>query len=130
MAYISNFNIYQAEGKMCGKKDGSGAIAVNGSSNKGHGICCKPDNVTDSHCKDEGDYICSAPILEADNDTKWKNIMTAGKNMQLSAYCPLIQPEKCGLTGGSHDIDATTKGKISLIGDTAITAKSGTIKSG
>jgi hypothetical protein len=55
--------------------------------------------------------------------------MTGGKNMQLSAYCPLIYPEKCGLKG-SHDIDANTKGKISLIGDTAITAKSGTIKSG
>jgi len=49
----------QAEGKICGKKDGSSNIAVTGSSNQGHGICCKPDNVTDSHCKSEGDYICS-----------------------------------------------------------------------
>lgn len=70
----------QAEGKMCGKKDGSSNIAVTGSSNQGHGICCKPDNVTDSHCKSEGDYICSQPINVADNDPKWKPIITGTKN--------------------------------------------------
>jgi len=73
---------------MCGKADGSSVISVSGSSNQGHGICCKPDNVTDKHCKSVGDYICSQPILAADNDAKWKDIMSNGKNMQMIAYCP------------------------------------------
>jgi len=66
---------------MCGKADGSSIIAVTGSSNPGHGSCCKADNVSDAHCKTEGDYICSPPILEADNTDAFKKVMTDGKNM-------------------------------------------------
>jgi len=66
---------------MCGMKDGSSVIAVNGSSNQGHGVCCKPDNVTDNHCTDDGDYICSQPYLASDGAAKWKDILTGSKNM-------------------------------------------------
>lgn len=42
-----------AEGKMCGNSDGSSIIKVTGSSNRGHGVCCKPDS-KDKHCVDDG----------------------------------------------------------------------------
>jgi len=66
---------------MCGKADGTSIISVTGSSNPGHGSCCTADNVSDKHCKTAGDYICSPPILEADNTDAFKKVMTGGKNM-------------------------------------------------
>tara|TARA_B110001450_G_C17494580_1_gene429779 strand:- start:345 stop:695 length:351 start_codon:yes stop_codon:yes gene_type:complete len=71
----------QAQGKMCGKKDGSSVISITGSSNKGHGACCKADNVSDTHCKDEGDYVCSPPVLGSAGSADLKDVLTSGKNM-------------------------------------------------
>lgn len=106
---------------MCGKKDGSSNIAVTGSSNQGHGTCCKPDNVSDTHCQDKGDYICSQPVLASDGADEWKAIATGGKNMQMIAYCPLIKPATCGLTSNDHKIIAKPHAegatKISLEND-------------
>ena len=69
--------------------------------------------------------------MKADNTEAFANIMTAGKNMQLIAYCPLIAPAKCGLKDAtSHKVDATTKGKIHLVNETKIVTKKGTAKSG
>lgn len=33
---------FRAEGKMCMRKDGASMISYTGSSNSGHGLCCKP----------------------------------------------------------------------------------------
>jgi hypothetical protein len=50
----------------------------------------------------------------------------------LTAYCPLIKPETCGLTGTDHKIVVAIgdSKKISLTGATKIVAKKGTTKSG
>lgn len=58
--------------------------------------------------------------------------MTDGKNLQLTAYCPLIKPETCGITGTDHKIvvAAGDSKKISLTGATKIVAQKGTTKSG
>ena len=71
----------QAQGKMCGKTDGSSVISVTGSSNPGHGACCKADNVADAHCKSEGDYVCSPPVLGSEGSADLKNVLTKGMNM-------------------------------------------------
>lgn len=50
----------------------------------------------------------------------------------MTAYCPLIKPETCGLTGTDHKIVVAIgdSKKISLTGATKIVAKKGTTKSG
>jgi len=50
----------------------------------------------------------------------------------MIAYCPLIKPETCGLTGTDHKIaiSGTASKKISLVGDTAIKTKNGNSKTG
>ena len=122
----------QAQGKMCGKKDGSSVISITGSSNPGHGNCCKPDNVSDSHCKSEGDYICSPPILGSDGSDDFKKVLTGDKNMQMIAFCPNVSPKTCGLTGTDHGVTVKPGAakSISLKGATQILTKKGTTKSG
>lgn len=54
----------------------------------------------------------------------------------MIAYCPLITPTKCGLTGTDHKVEVTsdlteaTAKTISLVNDDKLQAKKGTIKSG
>lgn len=117
---------------MCGKADGSSNIQVTGSSNQGHGSCCKADNVTDAHCKGTDDYICSPPILKADNTPAFKDIMTAGKNMQMIAYCPLMKPATCGLTSADHGVTVKPGAakSIALKDATQLLATPGTSRTG
>jgi hypothetical protein len=50
---------------MCHDKDNASMISTTGSSNKGHGICCKPD-YTGDHCDTNEKYICSEPVAGVD----------------------------------------------------------------
>jgi len=55
---LSCWECFEAQGKMCHDKDHESMIGVTGSSNVGHGVCCKPGYSGD-HCNDEGDQVCS-----------------------------------------------------------------------
>ena len=47
-----------AQGKMCIRKDGGSMIQYTGSSNRGHGLCCKPLYIGDD-CNSNGELTCS-----------------------------------------------------------------------
>lgn len=66
---------FQAKGKMCHKKDYSSMIAVTGSSNIAHGVCCKPD-YSGEYCNSDKDHVCSAPSFIDDSSSKWAAILT------------------------------------------------------
>ena len=55
---LSCWECFEAKGKMCHDKDHGSMIGVTGSSNIGHGVCCKPGYSGD-HCNDAGDQVCS-----------------------------------------------------------------------
>ena len=80
---------FQAEGKMCHEKNYNSMIAVTGSSNSAHGICCKPGS-TNEHCVNggSGDHMCSEPVKTTEE--KYKDILTSSSNFQMFAYCPGI----------------------------------------
>ena len=49
---------YKANGKMCTMRDGKSNLPITGSSNTGHGLCCKHDS-TGSECNTGTEVICS-----------------------------------------------------------------------
>tara|TARA_B110000285_G_C15067648_1_gene586082 strand:+ start:176 stop:409 length:234 start_codon:yes stop_codon:yes gene_type:complete len=56
---------FKAKGKMCHDKKNLSMISATGSSNKAHGICCKPD-YTGDHCDNNEKVSCSLPVAGAD----------------------------------------------------------------
>jgi len=55
---LSCWQCFEAQGKMCHDKDNKSMIKTTGSSNPGHGLCCKP-GYAGEHCNDDGEHVCS-----------------------------------------------------------------------
>ena len=55
---LSCSECFAAAGKMCILKNNANMISYTGSSNRGHGYCCKPD-YTGDHCDNSDTMICS-----------------------------------------------------------------------
>ena len=74
---LSCWECFQAKGKMCHDKNYDSMIVETGSSNFGHGICCKP-GFNDGFCATEGNdkHICSEPAVDESADSLFKNIRT------------------------------------------------------
>jgi len=111
---------------MCHDKDHSSMLQVTGSSNRGHGVCCKP-GFTGQHCNDDGAHVCSQPASAQDTSAPYNNVLTNGFNHQLFAYCPRTNAKTCGISSsttgaeGSMVLAASNKTQtISLIGDQQI----------
>lgn len=63
-------------------------IALTGSSNKGHGLCCKPGS-THENCVNSDKLSCSQPANVANTLGKYKPILTKDTtNYQMFAFCP------------------------------------------
>ena len=72
-------------------------IRITGSSNYGHGICCKPDYIG-SPCNNR-ELSCSQPSAAIDTSDKYMNILTDGKfNYQMFAFLPKTNPRNCGIS--------------------------------
>ena len=69
---------FEARGKMCHDKDYSTMMKVTGSSNKGHGVCCKVD-YEGKHCNNDGNHVCSSPVYDDDANSEFKNVLSKGK---------------------------------------------------
>ena len=67
--YLQNYRTlnvwecFEALGKFCVRKNGISMIQITGSSNRAHGICCKPD-FFGQYCEDNGDIECSPPARD------------------------------------------------------------------
>ena len=59
---LSCWECFDVRGKMCHKNDYTSMMQVTGSSNFGHGICCKPES-THENCVSNGYQTCSQPVL-------------------------------------------------------------------
>ena len=109
---LSCWECFDAHGKICIDKDSNSMIRETGSSNRGHAICCKPDNFK-GYCSSTSydQHICSQPALEEDTTNEFKNVLTgrtkAGNrmNFQMFAFCPLATKKNCGIN--SDDADST-----------------------
>lgn len=83
-----------------------------GSSNRGHGICCKP-NATEGICSgDDGIHECSMPVSGNDTDPELHDILTESPNglvnHQMFAFCPMTSQATCGIPkGSSESLDMT-----------------------
>ena len=55
---LSCWECFTAQGKMCTRKDQGSMISITGSSNRGHGICCKPE-YQGEFCITNDQYVCS-----------------------------------------------------------------------
>ena len=95
---LSGWECFEANGKFCHDVNHGSMIRVTGSSNYGHGVCCKPDYAGE-HCNNDGDHRCSQPVAEADTSELYKPIITKSdmKNHQMFAFLPKISPQKCGI---------------------------------
>jgi hypothetical protein len=76
---------------MCHDDNYKSMIAVTGSSNWGHGVCCKPD-FNGEHCNSDADHECSEPAKVTDvTNSPVKDILRSGSlNYKMFAYCPGI----------------------------------------
>lgn len=86
---------------------------VTGSSNFGHGVCCKPDYMG-LHCNSDSDHRCSQPVDERDTSPEYLPILTDGKNHQMFAFLPKTNPKMCGISTSSVE-DAEGSMRISAI---------------
>lgn len=76
---FSGWECFKAEGKFCHDKIHESMILVTGSSNFGHGICCKPD-FNDAPCNNNGGmFACSQPVASIDTSEEFMNILTNGE---------------------------------------------------
>ena len=74
---LNAWECFNAQGKFCHDKNHKSMILATGSSNYGHGICCKP-NYDMGHCHRDSDHYCSEPVSYLDTSAKYKNILTNG----------------------------------------------------
>ena len=82
---------------MCSYTSDRSMIQLTGSSNKGHGICCKPGS-TNSNCVASDTLACSQPSNVANTIPKYKPILTSDTtNNQMFAFCPKTNAKSCGI---------------------------------
>lgn len=99
---------FEARGKMCHDKDYGSMMKVTRSSNKGHGICCKPDFYGE-HCNSDSLHICSEPVHDTNSDSKYKDILsTENLNYQMFAFCTTTNQKNCGISS-STSVDMSLK---------------------
>jgi hypothetical protein len=83
-------------------------ILITGSSNRGHGICCKPD-YKGNHCNSDGTNWCSLPAEGTSNPAGHKSIITAstGLNHQMFAFNTIINQKQCGISNDQDSLNMT-----------------------
>lgn len=92
---------FEARGKMCHDKDYGSMMKVTGSSNKGHGICCKSD-FTGKHCNGDSLHTCSEPVHDTGPDSLYKDILsTDNLNYQMFAFCTQTNQKNCGMSSSA-----------------------------
>jgi hypothetical protein len=121
---LSCWECMDAEGKMCHDRDHKSMILTTGSSNFGHGVCCKPGS-TNEHCVGGAgsDHICSQPALAKDTPEKYKPILTGGVNYQMFAFCPKTNPKMCGISNSKVEDDESAHKILAGAEPKTITAK-------
>ena len=60
---LDGWECFKAEGKFCHNFNHTSMIRETGSSNFGHGICCKP-SYNGTYCNNDGKHRCSEPVAE------------------------------------------------------------------
>ena len=95
---LNAWECFEAEGKFCHDKNHESMVLVTGSSNYGHGVCCKPDFESE-HCNSNSDHFCSEPVSYLETKNKYKSILTDELlNHQMFAFLPKTSPYKCGIS--------------------------------
>lgn len=84
---LDGYGCFQAEGKFCHSS---------GSSQYGHGYCCKP-GYNGKNCSNVG-FWCSQPAAARDTSSEFMKILTDGRvNNQFFAFLP-TDPYRCGIS--------------------------------
>ena len=73
---LNVWECFAAKGKFCVDKNYKSMMALTGSSNRGHGLCCKTSS-NSYPCNSDDMIICSQPA-EDTNTTKWEHIQSRG----------------------------------------------------
>ena len=110
--YPTNFRVldcwqcFRAKGKICIDKDGKSLYPHTKDSVFGNALCCKPDN-NDNYCNSgepikvgnsEITPLCSPPSYSTEeNDSSVRSVLTGQRNYLYWAFCPAVQPPKCGM---------------------------------
>ena len=95
------WDCFEARGKFCHHDNFTSMMQVTGSSNLGHGLCCKPD-YTGEHCHSDGDHECSEPAIITDVDSKYGHVVDEHfLNYQMFAWNTLANQASCGISNDS-----------------------------
>ena len=130
---LDGWECFEAEGKFCHHRNHENLIRITGSSNYGHGICCKP-NYKGKYCNDKGVLICSQPVSYLDTSPEYLEVLTDGeKNHQMFSFLPKTNPVTCGISKvdykGEMKLTATNITQtISLVGLKSLKYKEGSPK--
>ena len=108
---LNCWECFQALGRMCIKPDYTSMMAVTGSSNFGHGLCCR-NGYNEGFCSpSDSGHICSPQSYDPDPDSKYKDVRTNMKtigwrNFEMFAFCPLVSHKRCGIDdSNSYDMN-------------------------
>jgi len=73
-------------------------IETTGSSNRGHGICCKMDYES-GPCGSDESFTCSAAAEDIEPDSKYDKIQSMGNlNWQMFAWNPTTNHKSCAIS--------------------------------
>lgn len=113
---LNVWECFEARGKFCHDKTYQSMMMVSGSSNRGHGICCKPD-FNGEHCSpSDENHDCSMPAEITDPDSEYVHILSPGHlNYQMFAFNPTVNQRECGIADSdSNDMTlvATAEKKV------------------
>ena len=116
---LSVWECFDAKGKFCHDRNYDSMMLTTGSSNKGHGVCCKMDYEGD-HCSNSDiNHDCSTPAEIIDQHSEYSSILSPGKlNYQMFAFNTIVNHKSCGLSDDSSNsnmtlIAGTAKKKVS-----------------
>ena len=128
---LNGWECFEAQGKFCHHVNHTTMVLETGSSNFGHGICCKPQ-YHGEFCNNDGNHRCSQPASASDTSDSYKDILTDGRyNHQLFAFLPKNNASKCGIENdliSNYSMKLNTKPerqRISLIGNKSLQYKEG-----
>lgn len=63
---------------MCITEDYSSMFMETGSTNPGHGVCCKVDSEDGACGGMNGKYVCSPPSYDDDSESGYLNVISEG----------------------------------------------------
>lgn len=119
---LNAWECFEARGKFCHDKSYASMMQVTGSSNRGHGLCCKTDYDGEGCGPSDAKHDCSPPAENTDPTSPYAAVVSAGNLLyHMFAFNPTTNQRECGIADSdSSDMTLMTTADKQTIATTSL----------